>query len=164
MTDVAQIPQMPEGRFFDINAIKKVIPHRYPMLLIDRVIIVEELKTAVGYKCVSGNEEFFNGHFPSQPIMPGVLIVEAMAQTACVLFLSKPGNAGKLAVFMGIDAVKFRKPVTPGDVLELKIDVIRAREKGGKVRGEAYVNGQLTTESEFMFAVIDNNANKQPEQ
>ncbi len=160
MTETGQIPQMPQipqGQYFDINAIKKIIPHRYPMLLIDRVVIVEELKKAIGYKCVSGNEEYFNGHFPVQPIMPGVLIVEAMAQTACVLFLSKPENLGKLAVFMGIDAVKFRKPVTPGDVLELRVDVIRAREKGGKVRGETYVNGQLTTECEFMFAVIDNN-------
>jgi 3-hydroxymyristoyl/3-hydroxydecanoyl-(acyl carrier protein) dehydratase len=89
--------------------------------------------------------------------MPGVLIVEALAQTACVLYLSRPENLGKLAVFMGIDAVKFRKPVTPGDVLELRIDIVRARERGGKVRGEAYVNGQLTTECEFMFALIDNN-------
>jgi beta-hydroxyacyl-ACP dehydratase FabZ len=161
MTETTQIPQVsqiPQGKFYDINAIKKIIPHRYPMLLIDRVIIVEELKKAVGYKCVSGNEEYFNGHFPTQPIMPGVLIVEALAQVACVLYLSKTENLGKLAVFMGIDAVKFRKPVTPGDVLELRIDVIRAREKGGKVRGEAFVNGQLATECEFMFAVIENNA------
>ena len=160
MTDATKIPQMPQipmGRFLDINDIKRIIPHRHPMLLIDRVVITEELKRAVGYKCVSGNEDYFTGHFPSQPIMPGVLIVEALAQTACVLYLSRPENLGKLAVFMGIDAVKFRKPVTPGDVLELRIDIVRARERGGKVRGEAYVNGQLTTECEFMFALIDNN-------
>lgn len=143
------------GKIFDIIAIQKTIPHRYPFLMIDKVVINEELKKATGYKCVSGNENFFQGHFPGQPIMPGVLIIEAMAQTACVLFLSKSELKNKLAVFMGIDNVKFRKPVVPGDVLELKVDVLRAREKGGKIRGEAYVNNVLTTEAEFLFAIVD---------
>lgn len=143
------------GTVLDINAIQKTIPHRYPFLMIDRVTIVEELKKAVGIKCVSGNEPFFQGHFPGQPLMPGVLIVEAMAQTSCVLFLSKPEYKNKLAVFMGIDAVKFRKPVIPGDVLELRVEVLRARERGGKVRGEAYVNNALVTEAEFMFAIVE---------
>lgn len=138
---------------FDFVAIQKMIPHRYPFLLIDKVEVVEELKKATGYKCVSGNENFFQGHFPGQPIMPGVLIVEAMAQTTCVLFLAKPEYQGKLAYFMSIDAVKFRKPVVPGDVLELKIEIIRPRGRGGKARGEAYVNGSLVTEAEFMFAI-----------
>ncbi|MFH1368271.1 MAG: bifunctional UDP-3-O-[3-hydroxymyristoyl] N-acetylglucosamine deacetylase/3-hydroxyacyl-ACP dehydratase [Elusimicrobiota bacterium] len=150
----------PKGKIFDINAIQKLIPHRYPFLMIDRVEILEDLKRANGYKCVSGNENFFQGHFPGQPIMPGVLIVEAMAQTTCVLFLANPEFQGKLAYFMSIDAVKFRKPVIPGDVLELRVEVLRSRERGGKARGEAYVNGSLVTEAEFMFAIVENEGQK----
>ncbi|MHB9154611.1 MAG: 3-hydroxyacyl-ACP dehydratase FabZ, partial [Endomicrobiales bacterium] len=143
------------GIMLDINAIQNTIPHRYPFLMIDRVIITEELKKATGFKCVSGNEGFFQGHFPGAPIMPGVLIVEAMAQTSCVLFLSRPDLKGKLAYFMSIDGVKFRKPVIPGDLLELRVEVIRAREKGGKIRGKAYVDDVLVTEAEFLFAIVD---------
>ena len=143
------------GTVLDIVAIQKTIPHRYPFLMIDKVVIVEEVKRAIGYKCVSGNENFFQGHFPGQPIMPGVLIIEAMAQTSCVLFLSRPDLKDKLAYFMAIDAVKFRRPVVPGDMLELRVEVLRARDRGGKIRGEAYVNGNLTTEAEFMFVIVD---------
>lgn len=148
------------GAVFDINAIKRTIPHRYPFLMIDRVKIVEENKKATGYKCVSANEEFFQGHFPGQPIMPGVLIIEAMAQTSCVLLLAKGDHKDKLAYFMTIDSVKFRKPVVPGDVLELRVEVIRARERGGKVRGEAYVNDNLAAEAEFMFAIVEREGDK----
>ena len=151
-------PTATQGTMYDINAIQKIIPHRYPFLMIDKVRIVEAAKSAIGYKCVSGNENFFQGHFPGQPIMPGVLIIEAMAQTSCVLMLSKPEMRNKLAFFMSIDGVKFRRTVIPGDVLELRVDVLRARERGGKVRGEAYVNGELTTEAEFMFAIVDKEA------
>jgi UDP-3-O-[3-hydroxymyristoyl] N-acetylglucosamine deacetylase / 3-hydroxyacyl-[acyl-carrier-protein] dehydratase len=139
----------------DINAIHKLIPHRYPFLMIDRAEVLPEEKKAKGFKCVSGNENFFQGHFPGRPIMPGVLIIEAMAQTTCVMFLSNPSMQGKLAYFMSIDGVKFRKPVVPGDVLELRVEVTRARERGGKAKGEAYVNNELVAEAEFMFAIVD---------
>lgn len=143
----------PQGRVLDINAIKEAIPHRYPFLLIDKVILEEEDKRATGIKCVTINEEFFQGHFPNRPIMPGVLIVEAMAQTACVLFLSKPSRKGMMAFFMGINEVKFRKPVGPGDVLELKIEILHMSDRGGKARGEAYVAGKLATEAEFTYVL-----------
>jgi len=149
-----ETPAYTPGKIIDINAIKKIIPHRYPFLMIDRVVLGDTDLKATGYKCVSGNENFFQGHFPGQPVMPGVLIIEAMAQTSCVMLLSRPDLAGKLAYFMSIDNVKFRKPVTPGDVLELKVEVLRARERGGTARGEAFVNGTLVTEANFMFAVV----------
>src|ERR1017187_6919964 len=130
----------------DFDALKKAIPHRFPFLLIDRVTITDPDKTATGIKCVSGNEPFFQGHFPERAIMPGVLIVEALAQVACALFLSKPELKNKLAFFMGMEDIKFRKPVLPGDRLELKIEILKLRDKFGKAKGEAYVEGQLVTE------------------
>lgn len=144
-----------KGRIFNIEDVMKVIPHRYPILMVDKVHIIQEDKLATGFKCVSGNEPFFQGHFPGKPIMPGVLIVEAMAQTACVLFLSKPELTGKLAYFIGIDGVKFRKPVVPGDLLELKIEVLRSGSRLGKIKGEAYVANQMVTEAEFTFTMVD---------
>lgn len=142
-------------RRLDINAIQRAIPHRYPFLMVDRVVIGDPEKSAVGYKAVSGNEPFFQGHFPGQPIMPGVLVVEAMAQTACVLLLGRPEFQGKLAYFMGMYRVKFRKPVLPGDWLELRIEVLRSGGRAGKVRGEAVVEGQPVAEAEFTFALVD---------
>ena len=120
------------GKVFDINAIQRTIPHRYPFLMVDRVVITEEMKKAVGYKNVSGNGDRFQGHFPGNPIMPGVLIVEAMAQTACVMLLSQPAFKNKYAYFLAIDAVKFRKLVIPGDVLELRIEALRLRGEAAK--------------------------------
>jgi beta-hydroxyacyl-ACP dehydratase FabZ len=142
----------------DFEAIKKAIPHRAPFLLIDRVTITEPDKSATGIKCVSGNEPFFQGHFPDRAIMPGVLIVEAMAQVACALFLSKPEAKNKLAFFMGMEEIKFRKPVVPGDRLELKIEIIKMRDRFGKAKGEAYVEGKLVTEATFSFAIVDKEA------
>jgi len=142
-----------EGQTLDYEEIKKVIPHRHPFLFLDRVTITDEMK-AVGYKYLTGKEDFFQGHFPGRPIMPGVLVVEAMAQTSCVLFLAHPERREKLAYFMSINEAKFRQPVYPGDLLELQVEVLRAREKGGKVKGNAYVNSRLVAEAKFMFYLV----------
>ena len=142
----------------DFEALRKAIPHRFPFLLIDRVTITDPDKSAVGLKCVSGNEPFFQGHFPDRAIMPGVLIVESMAQVACALFLSRPSFKDKLAFFMGMEEIKFRKPVVPGDRMELKIEILKMRDRFGKAKGEAYVEGHLVTEAVFSFAVVDKEA------
>ncbi|HAM34343.1 MAG TPA: 3-hydroxyacyl-[acyl-carrier-protein] dehydratase FabZ [Elusimicrobia bacterium] len=141
-------------RTLDTKAIRKAIPHRYPFLLIDRVDILEEDKKAVGTKCVTVNEPFFPGHFPEHPVMPGVLIIEAMAQTAAAMMLSKPAYAGKLAYFMGIDGAKFRQPVFPGSVLKLHLEALRLG-RAGKFRGQAIVEGKLAAEAEILFALVD---------
>lgn len=143
------------NQVLDFEAIKQAIPHRFPFLLIDRVTITEPMKSAVGIKAVSGNEPFFQGHFPERAIMPGVLIVEAMAQVACAMFLSQPENKRKLAFFMGIEAVKFRKPVVPGDRLELQVEVLKMRSGFGKAKGSAVSDGELKTEAEFSFAIVE---------
>jgi beta-hydroxyacyl-ACP dehydratase FabZ len=133
----------------------QILPHRYPFLLVDRIESLKEGEEAVGIKNVSINEPFFVGHFPGNPIMPGVLIIEAMAQVGGVLaFHSSPKEwAGSLVYFMGIDKVRFRKPVVPGDQLRLRLTTIRQKQKVFKMRGEAYVNDTLVAEAELMAAI-----------
>ena len=137
----------------DINQIKEIIPHRYPFLLVDRIIEVEEGKRAVGIKNVSANEPFFSGHFPEYPVMPGVLIVEALAQVGAVSVLMKEENKGKTPFFAGIDHCRFKKQVTPGDQLRLEVEMTRVRGSIGKGKGVATVNGEIVCEAELIFAL-----------
>jgi beta-hydroxyacyl-ACP dehydratase FabZ len=139
----------------DVKEIMQILPHRYPFLLVDRIESLKEGEEIVGIKNVSVNEPFFVGHFPGNPIMPGVLIIEAMAQVGGVLaFHSSPKEwAGSLVYFMGIDKVRFRKPVVPGDQLRLKLTTIRQKQKVFKMRGEAYVDETLVAEAELMAAI-----------
>ena len=139
----------------DVREIMEIIPHRYPFLLVDRIESMKEGEEIVGIKNVSINEPFFVGHFPSNPIMPGVLIVEAMAQVGGILaFHSSPKEwAGSLVYFMGIDKVRFRKPVVPGDQLRLKLTTIRQKKRIFKMRGEAFVEDTLVAEAELMAAI-----------
>jgi 3-hydroxyacyl-[acyl-carrier-protein] dehydratase len=135
--------------------IMAIIPHRYPFLLIDRIIELEPGKYAVAEKLVSIGEPFFQGHFPDYPIMPGVLIVEALAQTGSVAGLSLPEYRGKLAVFAGIDKVRFRRPVVPGDTLRLEVRLDRMRRGIGRGSATATVAGELACEGELLFALTD---------
>ncbi|HPD00109.1 MAG TPA: 3-hydroxyacyl-ACP dehydratase FabZ [Acetivibrio sp.] len=137
--------------------IQNIIPHRYPFLLIDKVVEVEPGKRAVGIKNVSVNEPFFQGHFPGNPIMPGVLIVEALAQTACVAGLMLEENKGKLGVFTGIESMKFRRQVVPGDVLKLEAEFLAFKMGMGKAKVRATVEGEVAAEGEIKFAMIDTN-------
>lgn len=137
----------------DIQQIQNIIPHRYPFLLVDRILEVEEGKRAVGLKNVSANEQFFVGHFPEYQVMPGVLIVEALAQVGAVAMLMKEENRGRLAFFTGIDNCRFKKQVKPGDQLRLEVEIIRAKGPIGKGKGIATVDGELVCETEIMFAL-----------
>ena len=133
--------------------IQSIIPHRYPMLLVDRIVELEPLKRAVGIKNVSMNEQFFLGHFPGEPGMPGVLLIEAMAQVGGIAMLYPQENRGKLAFFAGIDRVKFRRPVVPGDQVRMVAEIVKIRGAMGKVWAEAFVDDQLVAEGEFLFAL-----------
>ncbi|OUS17920.1 3-hydroxyacyl-[acyl-carrier-protein] dehydratase FabZ [Rhodospirillales bacterium 47_12_T64] len=146
-----------EGRSVDILEIKEMIPHRYPFLLIDRVDNIIKDQGAIGLKNVTINEPFFEGHFPRQPVMPGVLIIEAMAQTAAVLVVETLDGeaAGKLVYFMTVDEARFRKPVTPGD--QLRIHVTKTRRRGAvwKFEGRAMVDGKLVAQAKFAAMIMD---------
>jgi 3-hydroxyacyl-[acyl-carrier-protein] dehydratase len=137
----------------DIQAIKEIIPHRYPFLLVDRIVELEEGKRAIGLKNVTANEEFFNGHFPDFPVMPGVLIVEALAQVGAVAALSLEQNKGRLALFAGIDNCRFKKQVVPGDTLRLEVELVKMRGPIGKGKGVATVDGQVACEVDLTFAL-----------
>lgn len=139
--------------------IQKILPHRYPFLLIDKITEMEEGKSITGIKNVTINEPFFQGHFPGNPIMPGVLITEALAQTGAVLLLSMPENKGKLGVFTGINNFKFRRQVVPGDTLTLSAELLMYRHGMGKANVKATVDGEVAAMGEISFAVIENKAN-----
>ncbi len=138
----------------EAEEIQQILPHRYPFLLVDRIV---ELGAdyALGVKNVSINEPFFVGHFPGRPLMPGVLIVEAMAQVGAVAILSRPENRGKLALFAGLERVRFKRPVRPGDVLRMKVTLERMRGPIGKGRGEATVDGEVAASGELLFALVE---------
>ena len=140
----------------DVTEIMKLLPHRYPFLLVDRITEMEAGKKIVGLKNVTMNEPFFPGHFPGHPVMPGVLIVEAMAQVAAILvYASSDDNKGKITYFVGIENTKFRKPVVPGDQLRLELEVIGIRRGIYTFSGKAFVDGKLVTESELRATFAD---------
>lgn len=139
----------------DVRAIRRIIPHRYPILLVDRIIELEPGKRAVGLKNVTTNEWFFEGHFPDNPIMPGVLIIEALAQTAAIAALSADEFKGKLGLFAGIDGVRFRRQVVPGDQLRLEVEMDRLRRGIGRASAKATVEGETAAEGRLTFALVD---------
>lgn len=139
----------------DAVQIQEIIPHRYPFLLIDRIMEVEPGIRATGIKCVTMNEPFFTGHFPGYPVMPGVLIVEALAQVGSVAMLMVEANRGKLGFFAGIDNFRFRGQVTPGDVLTLSVEITRLKGPIGKGQATAKVGDKVVAEGELMFALSD---------
>ena len=140
---------------FDVNHLRKILPHRYPFLLVDKVVEIDGDRRAVGIKNVSINEPFFQGHYPSQPIMPGVLIIEAMAQLGGILLSQKLEHTGKVAVLFSMDDVKFRRPVVPGDQLVLEAETIKVKARTGHVRCRATVNDQPVAQAEIKFMMVD---------
>ncbi len=133
--------------------IKQILPHRYPFLLVDKVTEIVEGKSVKGIKCVSANEEFFNGHFPQKAVMPGVLIIEALAQTGAISLLMEEENKGKLVFFGGIKRARFKKQVVPGDVLELECEIIKRKGSVGYGKGIAKVDGKIAASAELIFAI-----------
>ncbi len=138
----------------DIEAIKEILPHRYPFLLVDRILELVPGQRAVGLKNVTVNEPFFQGHFPQRSIMPGVLVIEIMAQVGGVMILAVEEHRGKLAYIGTVDNAKFRKPIVPGDTLEVTVELLRLRGNMGKVRCVARVQGEEAAEADIMFALV----------
>ncbi len=139
----------------DINEVMRVLPHRFPFLMVDRIIELQDDKRAVGVKAVSINEPFFQGHFPRHPVMPGVLQLEAMAQVASIVMMLKTENAGKIGYFMSADEVKFRKPVMPGDTLFIECELTSAKKRLGKAACRCLVNGEVVSEGLLLFGLVD---------
>ncbi len=138
----------------DINEIMERIPHRYPFLLVDKILEIEEGKRAVGLKNVTINEPFFQGHFPGYPVMPGALILESLAQVGAVAVLSLPENKGKLGMFVGVDKFKFKSQVKPGDTLTLEAEMLQMRMNIGKAKVKASVDGKMVAGGEISFAIV----------
>lgn len=157
MDNATTTPEAKTGTVIDINRIMRMIPHRYPFLLIDRIIELVPNTRAVGIKNVTYNEPFFQGHFPGHPIMPGVLIVESMAQTAAVMVMETlhRGAEGIVVYFMSIDEARFRKPVGPGDTVHIHVEKQRQRGNVWKFRGEAKVDGVLMAEAVFTAMIVE---------
>ena len=157
MSELEKEQGVPDLVDIDVNRIRELIPHRYPFLMIDKIRSIEFDKRAVGIKSVSVNEPHFEGHFPNRPVMPGVLIIEAMAQTAGCLVVATLGDEaeGKLVYFMTIDSARFRKPVVPGDQLEIDVQKQRNRGPVWKFSGKAYVEGALVAEAIFSAMIVD---------
>lgn len=147
---------IPRGEsVLDINEVMKILPHRYPFLLVDRIIGFEGETKCTGIKNVTINEPFFQGHFPGHPIMPGVLQLEAMAQVASIVLLRMPGNQGKIGYFMSADNVKWRRPVLPGDTLIIETEILKTKRSIASGVGRCIVNGQVASEADLMFSVVD---------
>ncbi len=142
------------GEVLDVNDVMKLLPHRYPFLMVDRVVSLEGETKCTGVKSVTMNEWYFQGHFPGHPVMPGVLQVEAMAQVGSILLLRAPGNAGRIGYFMSADAVKFRKPVVPGDTLFIEVEITQKKRLVVKAKGRCIVNNEVVSEAEMMFGLV----------
>lgn len=143
----------------DARGLMRILPHRYPFLLVDRILEVEPGKRIVARKNVTATEPHFTGHFPDNPIMPGVLQIEMLAQAGGAIFLMLPENRGRLALLAGIEKARFRRPVVPGDVLEIEVDVVQTRGDIGWVKGVAKVDGKTVCEAQISFAFVDNPEN-----
>ncbi|PTX95208.1 3-hydroxyacyl-[acyl-carrier-protein] dehydratase FabZ [Spartobacteria bacterium LR76] len=152
---MAPTPIAAEGGVLDVNEIMRTLPHRYPFLMVDRIIELVEDTRAVGVKAVTINEPYFQGHFPGHPVMPGVLQVEAMAQVASVVMMRRTENIGKIGYFMSADSVKFRKPVFPGDTLFIHCEMLSAKKRLGKAACRCEVNGEVVSEGELLFGLVD---------
>jgi len=148
-----------DAKTIDAVGIQRLLPHRYPILLVDRILDYERGRWIRGLKNVSMGEQIFQGHFPRQPVFPGVLIIEAMAQTAgCLVVLDIPDPEDKVMYFMSIDAVKFRRPVAPGDQMVMELKILTAKRNIAKMRGEAFVDGCRVAEAEFMSMIAEGKA------